>query len=150
MRIPIQSLDRWTPDPKAPAKLESIRLIIESLLALKEQVHRPYLKKFLSNCIWKATEAEGGKYRIRYCSEAAVGVRKNLLHHEHVVSRKSLVEALLNGEPVESVLSRAVACIVTREEHERLPPGEGWERYRGIKVIDRATGEFLALETRRQ
>jgi hypothetical protein len=46
------------------------------------------------------------------------------------------------GKPVGDVLKRAVASVVTRDEHRLLKDGNGWKRYKaaGITVVDRKTG----------
>jgi hypothetical protein len=141
MRIPITSKGGWTSDPAAAEKLASARLLISTLLTLRGKVRPQHLRKFLSHALWLVTQADGGKYGIRYCTKAAIGQPVKLLHHEHVSTRKSLVTALLDGEAIEDVMTRAIGCVVTREEHKTLKTGVGWNRYRGVKVIDRATGK---------
>ena len=86
----------------------------------------------------------GSPFRVTaICTKAAIGQPIKNLHHEHVHTRKSLVTALLDGEPIDDVLARAIACVVTRPEHKLLKAGDGWDRYSGIKVIDRSTGKRL-------
>jgi len=78
-------------------------------------------RELLSICIWKITEAEGGKYGTRYKSEAALTAPRSMVAHEHVYQRAKIVTALLK-EPhrLEELAQRAVGCVVTREEHKRL------------------------------
>lgn len=69
------------------------------------------------------------------------------IRHEHVFTRKSLVEEMLaRPEKVEEILrEKAIACVVTKDEHVRLTRFDkthsGWDRYRaaGISVFDVAT-----------
>jgi hypothetical protein len=76
------------------------------------------------------------------------------LRHEHVLTRKHLVQSLV-AEPnrVEEILASSLACIVTKEEDERLrgvPRNvEGWERYRRaeIAVWDAAEDRWLIPPT---
>src|SRR5204863_9144842 len=138
MRIPITERGGWTSDPSPAEKLASARVLIETLLTLRGKVRPQHLRKMLSHALWFVTQADGGKYGIRYCTKAAIGQPIKNLHHEHVHTRKSLVTALLDGEPIDDVLARAIACVVTRPEHKLLKAGDGWDRYSGIKVIDRS------------
>ena len=103
-------------------------------------------RELLSICLWKLSEVEGGKHGTRFQSEAAVGAPRRELAHEHVFERAKLVSALLaSPNDIDAVVSKAVGCLVTRQEHKRLthvsrtnPQAEGWERYAlaGIKVLD--------------
>jgi hypothetical protein len=105
-----------------------------------------HLRRALDAAIWAYTKADG-KYSTRYRSVGALGeMNRRRLTHEHVVTRKLLVDRML-AEPqrVGEILATAVACVVTREEHRRLseatradPSLEGWDRYAaaGIEVVD--------------
>jgi hypothetical protein len=46
---------------------------------------------------------------------------------------------LAEPKRAKEILARAIGCVVTKEEHRRLGPGEGWKRYQAaeIKVYDR-------------
>ncbi len=63
-----------------------------------------------------------------------------------------MVKALLAApsEKVDDILSAAIGCTITREEHRRLNHFrhlDGWERYleAGIVVIDMETGKPVDL-----
>ncbi|MEH6519205.1 MAG: hypothetical protein V7742_21200 [Halioglobus sp.] len=104
----------------------------------------PAHKRFLlSSSIWHITEADG-KFKVRYWSEGAIDSDKKDWRHEHIHERRELIERLLNGEAVDSVVADAIACIVSRKEHELLgaQTGSGWSRYRtaGIRVYDSLEG----------
>jgi len=102
-------------------------------------------KPLLSRCIWLITEANE-KYRLRFRSEEALGAAKKELRHEHVFPRRDLIRALMRStSSVKRILKKAVACVVTEDEHRRLdrvsrenPRLEGWKRYKvaGIRVYD--------------
>lgn len=85
---------------------------------------------------------------MRYWSEGAVSADKTKLRHEHVFERQELIQRLLAGEEVESVVADAVACIVTKAEHARLGKiqASGWSRYHeaGIRVYDSMDGKWLS------
>lgn len=64
------------------------------------------------------------------------------LQHEHVFPRKELIKAIM-GEParVRELLTSAVACVVTQEEHRRLSEVtrrqsdlKGWDRYAAADI----------------
>ncbi|MCA8951154.1 MAG: hypothetical protein KDE27_16730 [Planctomycetes bacterium] len=109
----------------------------------------PY-RKLLSSLLWQWTEADGKWSRSLPWSRSALETdNRRSLRHEHVVPRKLLIDALVAmGDPepraVRDILERmAVACIVTEEEHRRLPDvpwadlsHDVWVRYRraGVEV----------------
>jgi len=125
-------------------RLESAYLAVKVLL--ETNLYPAHKKELLSICIWKITEADG-KYKTRFMSENAINEfnQKNL-QHEHVVERQFLVNELLNNpSDYKNTLSKALACIVTKEEHKKLTFAtkenknlQGWKRYKfiGIKVFD--------------
>lgn len=112
----------------------------------------------LKDCIWQITEAEG-KYRLHFYSagvkalidpadssdwdawDAAIYPHKRHLRHEHVFPIKFLVGEMLNDPAcVADVLTnKAVACLVTKDEHLLLKGSDGWARYEraGISVYQR-------------
>ena len=110
-----------------------------------------HYRELLSILVWKWTEAHG-KYRgCRYWSQAALAATKDDWCHEHVVPRRLLVDAVRDladpsPDAVRDLLERmAVACVVTRAEHDALPEAaweelleDPWARYRraGIEVVD--------------
>jgi hypothetical protein len=109
-------------------------------------------REVLSLALWFATEADG-KYRLRYRSVKAQQLSREdrrLLRHDHVVTRKQLIEAMIKDpERTEEIVRGAFACVVTDEEHRRLTAlGEthqGWDRYiaAGIDVFDEQAGAAL-------
>jgi len=122
--------------------LDSIKKNIVAILSVdSEEKHK---KDLLDICIWHLTEING-KYNTRYRSEGAMN-KKNWseVQHEHVFQRKKLILRLLENNDVESVMRDAVACLVTKKEHQLLSSAtkgtkiDGWERYKlaGIKVYD--------------
>ena len=125
-------------------------MLIRVLLTNKApEIHTDHLRELIDKMLWKITEADG-KYKTRYQSLGAMQGSSPVLKHDHVFTKKTLIDALLKAEPkqVEEILSNAVGCTVTREEHERLTrydrECEGWERYRRAKVAvqDTETGEW--------
>lgn len=105
-----------------------------------------FRRKMLNQLVWYATEKDG-KYTTRFRSREALRLQRELgrtvavrhLAHEHVVPRQLVIDQLIaDPDAAAEVLVSAVACVVTREEHDRLPDGQGWERYEaaGIEVVD--------------
>ncbi|MEX2659435.1 MAG: hypothetical protein WD232_07040 [Acidimicrobiales bacterium] len=137
----------YHPAGTGAAKIASIFRAVTAVLEL-QGVDAAHIRSLLNVLIWHLTEADG-KYTCRYQSSGALTAPKGAkLNHEHVVPRKALIDRLLKapGEQAE-ILGQAVACVVTKTEHERLSalkaPREGWDRYRaaGVRVIDRMTAE---------
>jgi len=134
--------------PNAQAIIASARILAR--LALEhEELRLQHRKKMLNDAIWYCTEADG-KWNTRYKSklvwELAQFEPESLtrINHEHIVTRKNLVEHMLNNRvdllanPVKlhALLDTAVACIVTVDQHAQLLKGIGWERYAEIEVYD--------------
>lgn len=148
----------WKPHRDAELRRASAISLIQAILRL-EDLYPPMKRKFLSNCLWQLTQAEGpGKYETRYCSRAASKVDKRTMrdcNHDHVFRRKLMVDKLLQTSPdqVEEIVREAVGCTVLKKEHKRLAAVDkkesvdGWERYRRAKivVIDRLTGKPARL-----
>lgn len=145
----------------APTQLNAV-LRTSALLLVRHLLdatglHPAHRKKMLSFALWEWTEASGvaphAKYNLRYVSEGVVAATSpDPINHEHVHTRKSLIEALLqrswtDAELEEFLDGRGVACIVTTTEHAALGTSkkEGWERYddAGVRVYDRALGQFV-------
>jgi hypothetical protein len=134
--------------PKEAQIIESAIKAIEGILTLA--ILEQHQRDLINGMLWKITEARG-KYSTRFRSAGAMSAPKGAkLQHEHVVPRKQLVDAIMR-EPhlARELLTAAVACVVTQEEHRRLttisreqPHLEGWDRYRaaGITWVD--TDEF--------
>lgn len=130
--------------------MRSALALAKGVLSVASEIRPPRLHKALSEAIWEYTEADD-KYGCRYRSVGALSeTDRSQFRHEHVVTRKHIVQSLL-AEPdrVEEILADSVACVVTKEEDARLrqvPRGiEGWERYHraGIAVWDAANDRWL-------
>lgn len=104
----------------ADERVESAKLAMRAMSPLN--LLAAHKKELLTVCVWKLTEAEGrGKYATRYCSRRALTAPRRELRHEHVFERQKLVNMLLEDpSKVEEVARRAVACIVTKDEHGHL------------------------------
>lgn len=119
--------------------------------ATAEGLTTSHRRKLLSQAIWWWTEADG-KSATRYRTRSVVEHPGQAVQHEHVLTRKGLVDRMLSNAEAGPVLTEAVACLVTLEEHRLLSAidnREGWDRYRAanIEVIDMDSGEPLALPT---
>jgi hypothetical protein len=131
----------------ADERIEGAILVIEALLPLRIQDRMK--RKFLSNCLWQITQAEGRtKYEIRYRSKASLEAPKRALRHEHVTTRKVMVEQLLaNPKKAREIAEEAIGCVVTHDEHLLLSAVskslDGWARYQdaGILVVDMVKGK---------
>lgn len=145
-------LPAWKPHKDSEARKQSALFIAEALLSARENIYKSHLRELLSIAVWKHTESDG-KYTTRYRSLGAINSPGEKLNHEHVVTRKSLVDALLN-EPdrFAEILESATACTVLEEEHRRIMQVEkedknlrGWDRYRAAKipVYDLLTGDQI-------
>jgi hypothetical protein len=138
----------FRPHPRAIERASSATAAVRAILAAPDapDVLPSHRRELLSLCLWKITEAEGGKYGTRFRSRAALSAPRAELAHEHVYERQKLVDALLAAPADDdAVVARAVGCVVTRREHARLtavsrarPELDGWERYEaaGVKVVD--------------
>jgi hypothetical protein len=134
----------YTPHKERDKRISSAVTAIIAILPL--DLYSPHKKELLSTCIWKITEADG-KFKVRYWSEGALIAPAKNLRHEHVFERKELIERLMSGESVASVISDAIACIVTKDEHDLLSASaqSGWNRYHDcqIGVFDTQEQEWL-------
>src|SRR5260370_41331806 len=103
------------------AHMQSAVALAKGVLSVAAEVSPRYLNHALATAIWEYTEADG-KYGCRYRSLGAINeCDRSQLRHEHVVTRKYLVQALLTQpDRVEEVLALSLACIVTEAEHARL------------------------------
>ena len=143
LRIPFQ------PHPNAERRKDSAVILIKVLLANREDGILPeHIRELIDTLLWKLSEADG-KYNTRYKTNGVLACTdRSQLRHEHVYQKSKMIEALLNAEQddVDNILSDAIGCTVTIDEHARLNKydGEyGWERYRkaGLEVFDTATNE---------
>ena len=136
-------LRRFQPNPEADLELASAKTIARLLTSSDRRVVRvEHLKGVLSKLFWLTTEVHG-KYTTRYRSAGVLMRPKAKVQHEHVITRKSLIhEALQEGADIDAIFGKAVACVVTVEEHEALADVDaaavGWDRYKaaGIVVYD--------------
>ena len=134
----------YRPHPDRDDRLASAIRAAEALVNL--DLYPAHKRELLSICVWKVTEIDG-KQNLRFVSRGAVEASVGeSLEHEHVFPRKGMVDEMMGGKPVAEVLKDAVACLVTKSEHEQLtretrgnPDLVGWARYEkaGIEVIDR-------------
>lgn len=140
-------LPHWTPRRDSDACRASSVALARAVLAARDELTPAHLREALKVAVWKYTESDG-KYSTRYRSEAALDAPSQLVHHEHVTTRRSLVDQMI-AEPanVEKIMSTAIGCVVLRSEHATLgaieranPSVMGWDRYRlaGITVWDLA------------
>ena len=146
------AIPTFVPHKAAETRRASALRLVEVIAPL--EIDESIKRKMLSHSLWFVTETEGtSKYRTRFMSKRAIGKDSKRLHHEHVIPRKVLVDAMMR-EPhrAAEIANTAIGCTVTRKEHEALtkldesePGVVGWDRYRraGIVVIDTATGEPL-------
>lgn len=139
-------------------------------LATNEAIARA-VKNMLDELVWGMTApGTSSRWHLRYVSAGAKDVfaelvdaaaRRRLtvegrpllkrLRHEHVVERAGIVSRIIETRDA-APLSTAVACIVTKDEHDNklaTAVGAGWERYRssGIDVWDRRGGGSWFLRT---
>lgn len=121
---------------------------LANIVLCNTQILPEHRNKVLSGVQWMISQASG-KYATRYRSEAVVELATNVptsatkINHEHIFTRKHIIQQLLaNPQNSDLILDQVVACIVTKEQHEKLsvvaPVLVGWDRYRqaGIKVLD--------------
>lgn len=123
------------------------------------------IKDIIDTWIWKITEAPGPGVKTkyigqRYWTKAAINryldnleadKRKDeSLEHEHVYLKqkmKTIILKSLNIESkIDSILKKAIACVVETAEHSKLIKGaKGWKRYLvdDIVVIDLLNEEIL-------
>ena len=146
----------FEPHPDAQERKDSAIKLIKAILAIDDLYER-HRRRFLSNCLWQLTEAEGRtKYETRFRSEEALRAKKKKgLRHEHVFTRKKMVKELIDcPDCVDEIVEKAVACVVTTAEHVKLskldkaePEIDGWKRYKrtGIVVIDTKTDKRKKL-----
>ena len=116
-------------------------------------LHPQHRVRIAKQAVWFATECDGKltpRMRTRAAMEYDGPNHYSALQHEHVTPLRVLVERM-HASPgdIEMIVREAPACLVTREEHQRLTPLDrtqyGWDRYRvaGIDVLDAMTGEVF-------
>jgi len=123
------------PRSTAEEMVYSARRLINLLLQKDSGILPEHRQEALEVPLWKITEAEG-KYAIRFRSSASLSSPEHKAIHEHVFRIASLAKELVESRPEDVddlIKKKAVACIVTEEEHVRLHLDkslDGWERYR--------------------
>jgi hypothetical protein len=128
-------------------RIRSAVAVIRALLQLGDVLDKTHRKRFLTNCLWQITQAEGhDKYDLRYRSRGARTTLRKECRHEHVYRRKDMVQDLIDHpDQVDSIVAKAIGCVVTKAEHaaldkvdKRSPELDGWKRYElaGIEVFD--------------
>lgn len=124
-------LKPYTPHPERDARMQSAVILAKGVLSVATEVLPRQLNQALSLSIWFYTEADG-KYACRYRSLGAMNESDGRqLRHEHVLTRKYLVEALVaQPDRVEEVLASSLACLVTKDGHDRLSRARPWQRRR--------------------
>ena len=131
------------PHKERDSRINSAVTAIKALVRL--DLIQKHKKDLIDSCIWKITEADG-KHNTRYRSYRSLRAAKKELRHEHVFERKKLVEEILkNPDNIDKITKKAIACLVTKNEHKKLsevshknPKLVGWERYdkAHIKICD--------------
>lgn len=146
---------RWTATERQAELVRESRQAVHKVLGteLKDKWKRILLDALL----WQITVAHG-KYTTRFCSAqvAEDGVNLKELRHDHVFTRRWLLGKLLtpsiSADIVDQILDRAVACTVTKAQHDKELAKEkevpGWERYEraGILVYDFSVGSIRPFD----
>src|SRR5438552_2239217 len=100
-------------------RLRSLKNVIEFLRDC--DLPEDSKKRMLNHAIWEITMALGDftpEFRSRGVHEGSVGAK---IERDHVYKRKKTVaDILCHHESLDSVLSRVIHCVVTKEEHEKL------------------------------
>jgi hypothetical protein len=131
----------FEPHPRAEDRKRSAVALIELLLTNKKpEVLPEHLKELVKILIGKITEADG-KRNTRYWSNRALECPEEKLQHEHVYTRKTMIDALFQAGPEkrQQILKLAIGCTVTAKEHKDLSRYDkvcdGWNRYARAKVL---------------
>ena len=131
---------KFVPHPMGEDRRRSIAQLIRILIAIDDPLVLDEQKlQVIDTLLWKFTEADG-KHKTPFRSVAALGVSSNLqLRHDHVATREQLKHLLIKSRPeqVDFILQEAVGCLVTIEEHDRLPHDRqsfGWQRYEEASI----------------
>ncbi len=139
---------KYTPHKDRCIRINSAYTAIQAILFL--DLYPVHKRELLDVCIWKITEADG-KFNTRFRSIGTLDEKS--LRHEHVVERKSIIDRLLlEPDNYYEILNDAIACIVSKDEHDKLTAISkknrnlsGWERYKAadIRVFDLLSGNEL-------
>jgi hypothetical protein len=140
-------LPEWRPRKNHEQYLQSAVELTRVLVENRHSFVESHYRELLKICLWKYTEAEGpSKHKTRYRSQGAIENPSAKLNHDHVVTRKQIIDSII-AEPKNFVthLLTAVGCTVLASEHATLnqigrdfPALSGWARYEqaGIQVWD--------------
>jgi RecA/RadA recombinase len=122
-------LGPYKPHRDGDTRRAMVIAIIRSVVELDGDEHfLKVKKKLLHTLIWAYTEADS-KHNTRERSLAAsrlvmpnTKLLKSALVHEHMTCKEDLVARLMRSSSmaVDEVMRDAVACLVTKEEHEHL------------------------------
>ena len=128
----------WEQAPNADKIVASARSAIACILGMGNDVLEEHKKVLISRMLWKITEAHG-KYNTRYCSVKALKGSQDDRRHDHVWTRKRMVERILEDPGVlEHEVQLAIGCTVTKAEHDKLREYDtlcdGWERYKRARI----------------
>ena len=145
-------LPEWKPRTDSEMRKASAVALASSVLSAREKMLLSHMREVLSIAVWKYTECEG-KYTTRYRSEGALFASSSEVHHEHVITRKAIVDRLLlDPANTQSILAMSIGCVVLRSEHRLLAVAEkadktlaGWDRYQvaGVAVWDLLEGRKI-------
>ncbi len=149
----LNSENKFIENEKSLIILTSAEEVIKCVVC-NTKVSDRHKGEVISLMIWMITERHG-KWNTRYRSEKAKGMRSKDcgIRHDHVYRRKDLIDCILKDHKnISAILESAIACVVTKEEHERLnqidkkkPYLKGWDRYKeaNITVYDMQTNKVL-------
>jgi hypothetical protein len=148
-KIPKEYKPKKNRDEVVTSAYAGIKLLLSESAKNIILVHK---KELLTILLWKLTGLDG-KYNCRYATKGSLENLDKEIQHEHVYTRKEIIEELLEKpDDYKEILSKAVACIVLKEEHDLLSKLDdsrinGFERYKkcGLTVIDRLTGKAIDL-----
>ena len=122
--------------PDIDLRLTDVVVVIRTLKAL--DIHASTKREMIDRALWLVAELSGD-FAPRYRSD---GVLQNLgvkIQRDHVHPRAELIASIMAGnEEVSEVVGRAICCLVTKGEHDRLseipPHVKGWKRYHEAAV----------------
>ena len=123
--------------PKTALRLAQIKILLESILQL--EIDRALKKRMLVHSLWEVARCTGN-FAGRYRSDdviRTVGVR---IQRDHIYRKSALVdELLLPSADIDSVISHAICCVVSIDEHRRLhlvnAGLDGWDRYAAADIV---------------
>lgn len=128
--------------------IASATTVIDQILRMTDVMEK-HKKEMLSDMIWKISESNG-RWNTRYYSAGVLDkTNDEKVQHEHVVTRKEIIDQLLKKpNEYKEILKQVTACIVTESEHLKLGQAKnssGLDRYKQaeVKVFDRLDGKWL-------